>query len=329
MRLTGQELAIATQGVWHQGHLDDITLITTDSRNFQQGSVFLALRGDAFDGHQCAPDSASALIGDSEGVQAWKGRHTPYLEVSDTLQALGDIAHAWREKLTQTTVIGITGSYGKTTVRSMLSHLLTGLGLRVHATHANLNNVIGVPQTVLATPIHADVALIECGISEQGEMQRLADILSPDGVVMTGISSAHAEGLGGFQGVIQEKARLLLAIKTGGWCALGKGVASCLQAEHINIACQTVSHAVTWTRQGLKATFHYQGESAHVSLSLPADHWCDNMALVLSIALEILEQLPVSAHFHHMVTQLSTWSAVDGRLQICKGIAGCHILNDA
>ncbi|MDQ6994870.1 MAG: Mur ligase family protein, partial [Mariprofundaceae bacterium] len=202
MRLTGQELAAATQGIWHQGHLDDVTFITTDSRHFQQGAVFLALRGDSFDGHQFAPDAASALIGDSEGVKAWVDGNIPYLEVSDTLQALGDIAHAWRMKLAQTTVIGITGSYGKTTVRSMLHHLLTGLGLHVHATNANLNNLIGVPQTILATPIDADVALIECGISEQGEMQRLANILSPDGVVMTGMTSAHSEGLGGLEGVV-------------------------------------------------------------------------------------------------------------------------------
>jgi len=332
MQLTGNELAVATQGVWHGGEPDVVNKISTDSRNIQQGEIFLALRGEYFDGHQFAASlsqPALALIGDTQGVKTWADWDVPYLEVDDTLQALGAIAHAWREKLAQTSVVGITGSYGKTTVRSMLAHLLTGLGLKVHATDANLNNLIGVPQTLLATPLDADVALIECGISEQGEMQRLADILSPDGVVMTGITSAHAEGLGGLQGVVQEKSRLLSAVKKDGWCALGQGVSTQLEEEGIHVVCQAVNHAVTWVLQGLDVTFYVKHTSANLRLSLPAQHWCENMALVLSIALERPWKSNRSADLQDMVDILATWQPVEGRLQVCAGIHGSQILNDA
>ncbi|MDQ6994574.1 MAG: Mur ligase family protein, partial [Mariprofundaceae bacterium] len=208
-------------------------------------------------------------------------------------------------------------------------HLLTGLGLHVHTTNANLNNLIGVPQTILATPIDADVALIECGISEQGEMQRLANILSPDGVVMTGMTSAHSEGLGGLEGVVKEKARLLSAVKTDGWCALGNGVADDLKQQDIDITCQSIQNEVTWKRQGLDVTFYDQHQSADLRLALPADHWCENMALVLSIALATPWNIQISADFQDLVKLLSTWSAVEGRLQTYQGFAGCQILDDA
>lgn len=332
MQLTGEELATATQGVWHHGQPDKVSQIKTDSRGFEQGDVFLALRGDFFDGHRFAGDlagRAAALMGDTQGLATWQDLNVPVLEVQDTLQAYGDIAHAWREKLSRTSFIGITGSYGKTTVRSMLTHLFTGLGLNVHATDANLNNLIGVPQTLLATPMDADVALIECGISEQGEMQRLADILSPDGVVMTGLTSAHAEGLGGLQGVVHEKARLLSAIKVGGWCALGNGVATCLHVQKVLVSCQQLKADVTWTRKDQDVCFLYQGESASLRLSLPAQHWCENMALVLMVALAKPWKRELELSFQSMVNILASWQAVDGRLLTYQGVAGCQILDDA
>jgi len=346
MQLTGEDLATATQGVWHQGVPDVVCQIKTDSRGFEHGDVFLALRGEYFDGHRFAvglADRAAALIGDSQGLATWQHLNTPLLavpplampllEVGDTLQAYGAIAHAWRENLSTTTVIGITGSYGKTTVRSMLSHLLSGLGLKVHATAANLNNLIGVPQTLLATPVDADVALIECGISERGEMQRLADILSPDAVVMTGLTAAHAEGLGGLSGVVQEKSRLLAAVPRDGWCALANAVAVTLREQKIQYGCRQLENRVVWTRQGQDVSFSYQGESANLHLSLPAQHWCENMALVLQIALELsttkLWQTKHAASFQSMVEILASWEAVDGRLLKHQGVGGCQVLDDA
>ncbi|MBL4760255.1 MAG: UDP-N-acetylmuramoyl-tripeptide--D-alanyl-D-alanine ligase, partial [Mariprofundaceae bacterium] len=205
MYLSGLDIQHATRGQWFNqtpSQIEHIQIerIQTDSRHFEQGDAFLALRGPSFDGHAFAPqvaDKASALIGDQQGIQPWSDLKTPQLEVADTLLALGDIAHAWRKKLSNTTIIAITGSYGKTTIRSMLMHVFNALSIKTTATHANLNNLIGVPMTLLNIAKDTEVALIECGISEVGEMQRLSEIVQPDIAILTGITNAHAEGLGG------------------------------------------------------------------------------------------------------------------------------------
>ena len=342
MRLTAQEMAVATDGVWRGGMPEDITAIQTDSRMFQtdalelgerqSGQLFLALRGEYFDGHRFAEKlstQASALLGDQQGADSWQDLPLPQLVVKDTERALGDLAHAWREKLLHTTFIGITGSYGKTTVRSMLSHLLAALGFKVHATYANLNNLIGVPMTLLSTPEDADIALIECGISEKGEMQRLAEILTPDWVVMTGVTAAHGEGLGGLQGIVQEKARLLHGLKTDGWCVLGEGVASCFQHYGQMINHESIETDVLWGLDGRQLHFSYHGETAWLQLSLPAQHWGANMALVLSLALKYAAQQGREIAFADMVAALATWQPVSGRLQQMQGVGGSLVLDDS
>ena len=333
MQMTGAEMAAATGGTWHGGCPDVVQWIQTDSRDFQQGSVFLALRGEHFDGHAFAlnvAERASALVGDSQGISAWTSLSVPVLEVTDTLQAWGDLAHLWRKTCSKTQFFGITGSYGKTTVRTMLVHLLRGLGWRVHSTDANLNNRIGVPWTLLHTPQDADVAVVECGISEQGEMQHLADVLSPDVVVMTGITAAHAEGLGGVQGVVQEKAKLLHALPEHGWCALGDGVAEALRdADEVGVvACEMPVH-VAAVLQGTQVRFSLGEVHATLKLPLPAAHWAHNMGLVLSVVASWYAQRGLAEDLPAWVDVLASWQPVSGRLTPLAGIHGSVILDDA
>ncbi len=224
MRLSGIEIQQAVHGRWLGEVPDEINGLATDTRGFKSGQAFLALRGPNFDGHEFAcsvADRAQALIGDAEGIRLWQNMETCKMEVSNTLQALGDIAHIWRMQLRQTIFIAISGSYGKTSLRSMLSHSFSSLGFNVAATRANLNNLVGVPQTLLGVTKDADIALIECGISEVGEMARLAAIVHPDIAILTGITNAHTEGLGGLSGVVHEKAILFEHLAEHGWCALG------------------------------------------------------------------------------------------------------------
>jgi len=337
MRLTGLELAQATSGKWHGGMPDMLESIQTDSRNFKQDGAFLALRGPHFDGHAFASslsDKAQALIGDKQGLKLWKSMDVPQLEVINTQQALGDIAHAWRKKLTRTTVIAITGSYGKTTIRSMLEHAFTSLGFKVAATHANLNNLIGVPTTLLGVAEHADIALIECGISEIGEMQRLAAIVTPDIAIITGITHAHAEGLGNIQGVAHEKAQLLKHLNPQGWYALGEGADDILKDALDGIFEESPKNrlkpSVTWAITGCKLTLNQvdqSNQSCSFELALPAKHWAANMALVASIALAYAAEHQIPATLTDL--QLHTWQAVSGRMQAHTGHNGCCILDDS
>ncbi|MBN4058213.1 UDP-N-acetylmuramoyl-tripeptide--D-alanyl-D-alanine ligase [Mariprofundus ferrooxydans] len=322
MRLTGKDLAAASLGEWLNDMPESVQGIGSDTRKFKVGEAFLALRGPSFDGHEHAhqiADKAAALIGDEQGVQHWKSLTTPQLQVQDTLQSLGDIAAFYRSRLLNTTVIAITGSYGKTTVRSMLDVVLKALGLRVAATEANYNNLIGVPQTLLSIDMQADVALIECGISEQGEMLRLSEIVQPDMVIVTGLSQAHGEGLGGLQGIAKEKAALMTHLTEQGWAVLGQGVAKQFEQVGCMPKQPTVSmdeHAVTWQLHGQVLTLKHETLQADVDLLLPAKHWAEDMALATTVALKLGDILNKDFTLADIASALTAWQPVEGRLAI-------------
>jgi len=340
MRMTGLELQNATRGAWQKGVPETISGINTDSRKFIEGQAFLALRGPNFDGHRFAEkilSQASAMIGDPQGIQQWKSFETPQLQVEDTLVALGDIANAWRNRLSQTTVIAITGSYGKTTVRSMLTHIFNSLNRNTAATHANLNNLIGVPTTLLGVDESTEIALIECGISEEGEMRRLSEIVQPDVAVITGLAPAHSSGLGGMKGVAREKTDLLTHLLPQGWCLLGEGVAKQLSQHDQAISHDAIdmdssdSDVVQWNLAGDLLTLSHNDESIQIELALPARHWAANMALSATIALRYFSQQSSDAAplFSDVVATLSNWQPVEGRMHLIAGINGATIMDDS
>lgn len=335
MRLSAGEIEKATGGRWRDRVPDEISGVVTDTRGFRPGQTFLALRGPRFDGHQFAADVADrarALIGDHEGIRLWDDLDVCQLEVEDTLRALGDIAHAWRLQLQQTTVIAISGSYGKTSLRTLLEHGLSTLGFQVAATRANLNNLVGVPQTLLAILADADIALIECGISEPGEMSRLAGIVCPDVAVLTGFAAAHTEGLGGLAGVTREKAALLEHLAPHAWCALGEGVREQLQRQGIRLPDRTLAadapDAVSWQLDGSRLQLFHGRQSASVELALPARHWAANVALAAGMILRLLEQRGEKRPLAEVAGILAAWQPPAGRMQLLRGKSGCTLIDD-
>lgn len=341
MLLTAEQMQQVTQGRWIGSAPESVTSISTDSRSIRSGDCFLALRGPHFDGHvygEAIRDQVSALIGDESGAAQWQNIETPQLIVSDTLLALGQLANAWRDTLRETKVVAITGSFGKTTVRSMLLHALAQLGVSVYATQANLNNLIGVPMTLLQTPESVGVALIECGISEIGEMERLARIVEPDVLVLTGLTDAHAEGLGGFAGVAREKLQLLNGLRADGVVVLGEGVVQ--QLDELAMVSkldsfQVVSQSqlnVCWQLHGTRLELSVGNETVELSLPLPARHWASNMALVASIILSrCLRSLrnQVKPDLQQIAQALSTWQAVSGRMHVTEVRKGLRVIDDA
>ncbi|PJA32435.1 MAG: UDP-N-acetylmuramoyl-tripeptide--D-alanyl-D-alanine ligase [Zetaproteobacteria bacterium CG_4_9_14_3_um_filter_53_7] len=199
------------------------------------------------------------------------------------------------------------------------------------ATQANLNNLIGVPQTLLQVQSDSDIALIECGISEAGEMEKLASIVQPDIALLTGITNAHAEGLGGLQGVVREKAALLEYMNDGGWCVLGAGVAELLQQTGITVAQGALdideveaADTVHWSLSGRMLQLRYGSETAVLELQLPARHWAANMALATAVILRYLPQVRLS----EVAGILSGWLPPAGRMQVIRGNNDCTVLND-
>ena len=179
--------------------------VWTDTRTIAPGDLFVALRGERFDAHdylRAAVDAgAHALVVSRPEAAANLG--VPVVVVPDTLVALGRLAN-YRRRAWGRTVVGIIGSNGKTSTKELLKAAL-GSRLQVHATEGNLNNLVGVPLTLLALPSDADVALVEMGTNQPGEVARLRDVVRPDLVVVTSIAEEHLEGLGDLAGVMREE----------------------------------------------------------------------------------------------------------------------------
>lgn len=179
--------------------------ISTDTRAIKRGDCFVALIGENFDAHNflatAKANGAAAFV--VSKPEAAAGLGIPTYVVSDTLVALGQLATAWRRAWGRS-VIAVAGSNGKTSTKDMLRAAL-GSSLNVHATQGNLNNLIGVPLTLLAIPQYADIAVIEIGTNTPGEVGTLRAITEPDMALLTSIGEEHLEGLGDLAGVLREE----------------------------------------------------------------------------------------------------------------------------
>jgi UDP-N-acetylmuramoyl-tripeptide--D-alanyl-D-alanine ligase len=186
--------------------------ISTDTRTLRERSLFIALQGKNFDGHDClnaaAEKGAAGLLirMDRGGKLGAVNKGLPVIGVPDTLRALGDIACAWRRGF-PLPVVAITGSSGKTTTKEMLLAIVSR-SRNVVATEGNLNNLIGLPQTLLKIQREHELAVVEMGTNSPGEIARLAVIAQPDIGLITNIGPAHLEGLGSIEAIREEKGAL-------------------------------------------------------------------------------------------------------------------------
>lgn len=182
--------------------------ISTDTRTLERGAVFVALRGERFDGHDhldvAMERGAMALV--VADAQRAPRAGVPVLEVPDTLVALGQLAR-YRRDAWNGLVIAIGGSNGKTSTKELLRAALAGT-YSVHATAGNFNNRIGVPLTLLALPDTAEIAVVEAGTNEPGELALLREIIRPDVVLVTTVQEEHLEGFGDLAGVLEEELSL-------------------------------------------------------------------------------------------------------------------------
>lgn len=197
-------------------------VVTTDSRNCPKGSIFFALKGDNFNANSFA---AGALEnGCSYAVIDEKAfaKDERYIVVDDVLGTLQKLANYHREQI-GTTIIGITGTNGKTTTKELIASVLKEK-YNILYTQGNLNNHIGVPITLLGLKAEHELAIIEMGANHLGEIAFLCDIARPDYGIITNVGKAHLEGFGSFEGVQKTKSELYASVaKTGKHIFLNKG----------------------------------------------------------------------------------------------------------
>lgn len=182
--------------------------VSTDTRTLRPGALFVAIAGERFDGHDHLAAAASAgALGAVVRAGTPPVNGLEFFEVRDTVEGLGWLARARRRELAGP-VVAVTGTNGKTSTKEMLAAALR-TRYRVHATRANLNNLIGVPQTILEAPADTEALVVEAGASVPGEIGRYREIIEPTVAVVTNVSSGHLEGFGSLDGVMREKLSLV------------------------------------------------------------------------------------------------------------------------
>ena len=212
--LTLENITKVCNGIYHgpQEKLqEEVTAITTDSRKVEKGGLFVPVVGERVDAHRFIPQvmEAGALATLSERVL--EGADYPYIQVESSLQAVKDIAEFYLEQL-EIPVVGITGSVGKTSTKEVIASVLKEK-YRTLKTQGNFNNELGLPLTVFRLRDEDEIAVLEMGISDFGEMTRLAKIAKPDTCVITNIGTCHLENLGDRDGVLKAKTEIFKYVK--------------------------------------------------------------------------------------------------------------------
>ncbi len=207
------KLSMAAQ--WTSGELmgRDVEFlgVSTDTRQIELGNLFVALRGDNFDGNDFLEDAArqgAAAAITERDTDAFPG----YVRVTDGRRALGLLAAGWFMQFSLPS-IAVTGSAGKTTVKEMLAQMLGG---EVLATHGNLNNDIGVPLTLLRAGAEHRYAVIELGANAPGEIGWTTTLVQPRVAMVTNVGGAHLEGFGSMRGIAEAKSEIFRGVPEGG-----------------------------------------------------------------------------------------------------------------
>jgi len=218
LMFTVREIAAATGGRISGCQQGEVTGVSTDSRTAAPGELFIPLRGERFDGHDYlaavfAKGVTVVLAEESRLAALAVPAAATVVVVPDCLRALGDLAAAYRRRFSLP-VVGITGSNGKTTTKEMLAAILAARG-RGLKTSGNLNNLVGLPQMMLQLDDDHKWAVFELGMSEFGEIDRLAEIAAPQVGVITNVFPAHLASMGSMAGVARAKGELFLRLTAG------------------------------------------------------------------------------------------------------------------
>jgi UDP-N-acetylmuramoyl-tripeptide--D-alanyl-D-alanine ligase len=303
----------------------EFSAVSTDTRTLEPGALFVALVGERFDGHAFLVD---AQRGGALGAVVQVGRDVPdgliSFAVEDTLTALGDLAHDRRRCVTGP-VVAVTGTNGKTATKEMLARAL-GTHWQVHATQGNLNNLIGVPLTILSAPPATEALVVEIGASVPGEVARLRDVTEPTIAVVTNVASGHLEGFGTLDDVLREKVSLLEGAPTAVVGTTPPELAHRARAvaQHVVTAGADEEAGVHPDRWAIRVDGAAEIVVRGIAMTLPivGKHQVDNAMLALAVAAELgLDLVEVAA-------AVAAVSLPPGRCQVLRH-GSLTVLHDA
>lgn len=279
--------------------------VTLDSRQVIEGSLFIATRGERVDGHdfiEAVYEKGALCVVSERELKEPKGA---YILVKDSFQALKDIAAYYRSVL-NVKVVGITGSVGKTSTKEMIASVLEQK-YKVLKTAGNFNNEVGLPLTILNIREEHEIAVVEMGISDFGEMHRLSAIARPDICVITNIGQCHLENLKSREGILKAKSEIFDFLQSDGAICLNgdddllstvkeiKGI----QPLFFGLDQKNAIYATDIVSRGLEGTscrLHRQGEIIETLIPIPGGHMVLNalaataVATILGLSAEMIRQ---------------------------------------
>lgn len=309
--------------------------VSTDTRTVSAGQLFVALRGERFDGHQFLEQARSqgavaAVVDAADSSVA-----LPQLVVPDTLAALAALASGNRNE-SAARLIAITGSSGKTTVRQMTASILERMGPTL-ATEGNLNNHIGVPLTLFRLAPEHVYGAVELGASGLGEIAWTVALVRPEVAILTNAGQAHLEGFGSYENIVEAKGEIIDGVPENGTVVLnrddpafnqwlkragGRRVRSVSLAGHPDADYRADNRRVS--EQGVSADVHGpKGWQFRLELPLAGEHNLMNAMLAIAACREL------GASDQQLAEGLSVLTPVKGRLQIIKVSEQLTLIDDS
>ena len=315
--------------------------VSTDTRKLQKGDLYVALRGEHFDGAdfvvQALQAGAAAVLVNADSYEertSILNPLSPILLVQDTRLALGQLAAYWRKQF-DIPVVAITGSNGKTTVKEMTASILrmaAGRDDAVLSTPGNLNNDIGMPLTLLRLNAQHRYAVIEMGMNHPGEIDYLTRIASAQVALITNASGAHLEGMGTVEAVARAKGEIFEGLQPGGsaiinaddeYAALWRSLAGAHSLLEFGLSNGAdVSGAWHPHMDGLRLAVQTPKGDFTVIMQVPGEHNARNALAATAVAIAL------NLSFESIVAGLERFSGVAGRMQRKQARGGAVVIDD-
>ncbi|MES9855841.1 MAG: UDP-N-acetylmuramoyl-tripeptide--D-alanyl-D-alanine ligase [Sedimenticola sp.] len=320
----------------HLGPESHFSAVSTDSRTLAAGDLFVALEGPNFDGHNylelAAQHGASGAM-----VQHEVATGLPLLQVDSTLKGLGRLAALWRQRA-GASLVAVTGSNGKTTVKEMLASILRCRG-EVLATEGNLNNEIGLPLTLLRLQ-EQPYAVVEMGANHTGEIDYLSRIAQPDVALLINAGRAHLEGFGSLEGVARAKGEIINGLADNGcfifnaddrWAGLWRQMAgertyrTFGTVQSADVSSPEEAWEIVWSDGGFFSRFPVSTPEGELQVKLPMAGRHNRMNALAAITAAQVMGVDLS----QISSGLESLRPVKGRLYPLVGSNGMQLVDDS
>ncbi len=327
MELTVEEIIAAVRPVRVTGEGKTFTAISTDTRKLKPGELFMALKGERFDGAQFIPRALELGAG---GVVcrpgAVKGGRASIIEVEDTLRALGDMARCVRNKY-RPLVAAITGSNGKTTVKELVAAMC-----HAHAPTArsqgSFNNAVGLPLSLLAISGNERYVVLEMGMNSPGEIDYLAGIATPDVGLITNVGPAHIGPMGSFEAIGRAKAELWRHLRPDGTAVIAGSdpmvvrYTGDLRCHRITFGSEDRHNVHPLAEEEGMLRVSVMGKVINLPLPGPGPHAGENLLAALATAAALGVDPEMAARYKPF------YAPPPGRLQVLMAPGGITIIDD-